>query len=732
MTNLDSLIANMWGKYETEMRAQHLYIQEISSLLKIPRKVLDKTLTGIGSGLMGYWNSLAAGGWATLGPRFIGPRFESGTLVQSIRNIGFRTWISPAPVGSDVEIIIKKIDGKAGAKITFRVHGINGRALETKDINFSKRGDPETKTFTAKGKNFGFVSVTMSPHSNTPSNKFKYKIRYREIPQSTNTKRVSGIADLHIHQMAEYAFAGKWLHGSHTGTPREALCSCGDMAQELYDIMSPGDKDGMVDNVMHHGNGFPTFNDWPHHLDIGHQQVHESWLKDAHDKGLNLIVSCAVNNEPLALLLGGPLSQAPWRDMNNLKKQIRASQEFASKHSWCEVAHNPWHARDIIHAGKLAVILSVESSNIFPLDEGNIEDQLDELYVMGVRCIQIVHQQDNRFAGAAPQEPVVRLFQTIKRNISPAVIAETGFGTGFKFGSNGKNVMGLTTLGKTLVGMIMDRHMILDTSHYSVKALEDVYAIAKARNYYPLINTHTKFKTVLNTEERKTQQEYVTEDSQAHIFKETGGIVGLRTAPWANLKAPESKLNPDPQGSIGTSLSFAQQVIHSQTLGLNIAFGTDINGFTNQIGTRKKAGTNKPDAVSQEYWDKGLRHVGLLPDLVSDLSHLKVRGASKMARSAEAMLKSWERTWDKKRSQVKDHSFKVVSVKGVGSAEMLKIAQALAAAKKTESVKVVGSTKRISGIKKASGAKAITSVKKVSSVKKKASGVKGKGFKKRP
>jgi len=77
---------------------------------------------------------------------------------------------------------------------------------------------------------------------------------------------------------------------------------------------------------------------------------------------------------------------------------------------------------------------------------------------------------------------------------------------------------------------------------------------------------------------------------------------------------------------------------------VKIAFGSDINGFTNQLGPRGPQG-RRPAKVSSEYWKHGLRHIGLLPDLAADLTVLKTPGGKKLVDSAEQFMKSWERTW---------------------------------------------------------------------------------------
>ena len=59
-----------------------------------------------------------------------------------------------------------------------------------------------------------------------------------------------------------------------------------------------------------------------------------------------------------------------------------------------------------------------------------------------------------------------------------------------------------------------------------------------------------------------------------------------------------------------------------------------------------------PPEVSDEYWNKGLRHIGMLPDLLKDLKHLKIPGADTLENSAEGFLETWERGWDPNRTKI--------------------------------------------------------------------------------
>ena len=679
MATVQDLTKKMWAHFNTELSKKNICSNELAAYNKIPGGFVTKTILSIGESLEGYWDSLVKDGWASLDPRILKPEFQQGTIVGGFK----RTFIGPAPTASNIEIHIKRIKGDgpvptatAKATISINLYNAEGNSVFSKVLHFEKGNYTELKKVVFAGEDFGFVIVIVDTEVGIKS--FKYEIKYLEVPQKTDTAPVIGFADIHVHQTAEYAFAGNWMHGSMMGDPAVVLAPCKENEHDgklvslgLKNEKNRDEKNPTDPIVIKSGTGYPDFKDWPDHLDIAHQQVHEMWLKSAFERGLKLIVSCAVNNEILSLILGALWDKDEWRDMNSLEVQVKHIHEFAERNkSWCAIAYNPWHAREIIHSNKLAIVISLEASNIFPADKGDVEAQLGKMYCMGVRMLQIVHEVDNRFAGAAPQERPLVGMQTLSRLTRVSLDATTtkkamddGLGAyfmdgkdkplGFNFDEQGNNLRGLSDSGEKLIEGMINRHMLIDTAHYSNRTLKDVFEIVKKHQYYPLCSSHTKFFAVLSEEEREVQREFVTTDEQVKYYIETGGILGLRTAPWVNKQVnPKSPaVVTDKKGEVGTARSFAQQLTFAKKKGVNFAFGSDLNGFTNQLGPRKKDG-KKPAGVTDEYWSKGLRQIAMLPDLVTDLKYLNAPGSEMLGNSAEIFLKTWERTWDTKRQRI--------------------------------------------------------------------------------
>ena len=645
---MSNVAKRLWKEQDTFLDENWILPGVVEGVVKFAPRLLFS----FSKKLSGQWNRVIKDGWGNLGPRFLGPVYERGSINAAI---GKKIWICPATVSSSTKIVLRKRKGKARGEIKLRMYARSGAIVHKEDYTFPPSPQSRTKTFTFPKDKFGIVLVEIKSKSIVPTKKFAYEIKYELSRSELAQKPVKGFADLHVHQMAEHSFHGKWLHGKHKGDPAEALCSCGTIGGKLFALFMKlrDEKENAQD--IRHGSGYPDFANWPHHMDFAHQQVHSDWLRQAHKNGMSLIVACAVNNELLASLMravNGQKGQSI-RDMPTLEKQIDAIHAFAEENSdWYQIAYTPWHAREIIHSGKMAVVISVEASNIFPSDGDYYLDQLDRLYAKGVRCAQIVHLTDNQFAGVAPQKKELDAVHTASKLANLSAITDLKLKPRLekKNGKNEwerKNVKGLTKRGKRLINAMMDRHMLIDAAHYSDKTLRDVYAIAKERGKYPIINTHAKFNDLLPVSLKKSEREFVITKTQLGIYRDTGGMIGIRTAPWVLKKAKTSgftnEIDKD-KGGIGTARSVAQQVMYAFDNDVDIAFGSDINGFTNQVGPRAEG--SKPPKVGAEYWKSGLKHIGMLPDLLEDLKSMKTPGAEELDSSSETFIQVWERAWN--------------------------------------------------------------------------------------
>jgi microsomal dipeptidase-like Zn-dependent dipeptidase len=390
---------------------------------------------------------------------------------------------------------------------------------------------------------------------------------------------------------------------------------------------------------------------WPHFLDVVHQKVPLESLRQAHRNGLQLVVMSAVNNELLCNIMQwvhrDSRSTLPCEDMPALIRQVDAFTALANANaSWMGVAQTPWHARQLIHENKLAVVLSIEASRLFPKEDGALETQFAELYRKGVRSLQLVHEFNNRFGEAARHHEIGAL--------------ERNFGAGVHV-----NVKGLTEDGRELIRQAVANHVLVDVAHMSPDMLADTYNEVRTRHrWYPLYNSHVKFKALIAEKHEETMGNFVMDAEQAAMIRSTGGMVGLRTSLMKMKSFEERGREVVTNDCAGSSRSIAQMVLYGRrAVALNLAFGSDLNGFITLTGpargpmacpdsdTPGQDDVRHTDAGGSRYFqENGLATIAQLPDLLADLETLdngimRVDVAN-LEDSVEHFIRMWERAWD--------------------------------------------------------------------------------------
>ncbi|WP_375746653.1 Dickkopf N-terminal cysteine-rich domain-containing protein [Corallococcus interemptor] len=86
-------------------------------------------------------------------------------------------------------------------------------------------------------------------------------------------------------------------------------------------------------------------------------------------------------------------------EMTDVEVQLQMAHAFDAANDWVEIALSPADARRIISQGRLAMVLSIETSKLFGAKDWRAE--LNRFHALGVRTLQPVHQLNNRFGGAA-------------------------------------------------------------------------------------------------------------------------------------------------------------------------------------------------------------------------------------------------------------------------------------------------------------------------------------------
>ncbi len=523
-------------------------------------------------------------------------------------------------------------------------------------------------------------------------------------PEPDAPTPVQGYADLHLHMMAEEAFGGGWFHGAHAGVEAVALAMCdggfpGDHARlrsdlsEQFDLCQDEDlpldlgtlagmvpildallflggvptseligtiegTDGDTGLHQHRKAGAPDFSGWPRWDTIAHQQSHAAWLKRAHDDGLRLVVMSAVSFDWLCTALPpGNLERPQCDEMDDVRVQLERAHALDAAHDWLEIALSAAHARQIASEGRLAMILGIEASSIF--GAGDWLTELDEVHALGVRTLQLVHQLDNRFGGAAPHNAIFQVAQ-FTRNChvdSDCGLTTPALTLGFDVDADCKNVQGLTAEGAALIDEMMTRGMLIDAAHMSERTFADVYALAEANDYYPLYVSHGHFREIMTP--AKQREEKTSPADLVAALRRTGGVFGLRTA--------HEEVNAYPAGGVandchGSSRSLAQAYQFGRLgLKVDLALGTDFNGFIQQ--TRPRFGQDGacsasfadeaecqrrgqlgagPPPLGSDLDTRGFAHIGLLGDLILELDQLGVDTGA-LNDSAERVLRMWER-----------------------------------------------------------------------------------------
>lgn len=539
-----------------------------------------------------------------------------------------------------------------------------------------------------------------------------------------------GFVDAHTHLLTNVAFGGGGMfHGApfHPLGVEHALSSCDgshgvDGRRDIVGYFYDGDQDLEADTLIpilstamtpdfnHHTDGYPTFTDWPNAVGSStHQVQYYRWLERAWMSGLRLVVELSTSNSILCEFLTGIKAQTSLyscNDMVGADRQLVAIRELeryidalhgGPGEGWLRVVESPREAREVISAGKMAVVLGIETSNLFdcfltpPPGEERctpemVDEVLDKYYEAGVRVIFPVHKYDNAFGAGDGSNGIIELGNFINSGHYSNFVEDCPFGrVGFDEGDvifGGLNrprdqfdappavnmrqfatnpiptlapyisyIMeeeplyghcqnaGLTELGRYLIRAMMSRGMVIDIAHLSQQGVLDALEILEEEDY-PAASTHG-----------------VTYDDR--VF-DIGGLVGTWFGGCADLEE-EGAMSRGFLGRVETRLA------HGLHPGVGFAF--DMNGFAGQrrprFGEQSRCEQPQPNPVTYpfrsydgeveftepwagerriDYNNEGLVHIGLIPELIEDI---RLDGASDedlepLFRSAETWVRMWE------------------------------------------------------------------------------------------
>jgi hypothetical protein len=489
--------------------------------------------------------------------------------------------------------------------------------------------------------------------------------------------QVKGIIDLHLHMMAFEFLGGR----AHCGRPWHrygapyALVDCPD--HQVGNGCGAVLENALYGNPVrcHDPVGWPTFKEWPHHDSLTHEQTYYKWVERAYMGGLRLFVNLFVENRALCELY--PLKQNDCDEMASVRLQnrdIEALEDYIDAQNggpgrgWFRIVTNPFQARRVIAAGKLAVIKGIEVSEPFgcrsnndqpQCDRADIDRQLDEVHGFGVRQMELINKFDNALAGVAgdsgstgvvvnggnrlatghfwrmqhctgppdehdKQQPGV--YDHDEKDVLSNVIEQfLPLGVAPVYPNDSScNSMGLTDLGEHAVRGLMQRRMILDPDHLSVRARKSVMDVLEAARYSGAVSSHS----------------WSTADVVPRIYKLGGVITPMKEAAPDWIKTWQvTKAQRDPRFYFGFGYGSDQNGLSSQPEprdGVQYPFKSFDGRVTFQ---RQRSGVRDFDFTKD-----GVAHYGLFPDWWEDIRVAGGAAAVKdMARGAEAYLQAWER-----------------------------------------------------------------------------------------
>jgi microsomal dipeptidase-like Zn-dependent dipeptidase len=506
-----------------------------------------------------------------------------------------------------------------------------------------------------------------------------------------------GFLDAHVHVTAFEFLGGRF----HCGRPwsrygvTEALKDCPDHAPDgtfaiAENLLSTGSLFG-----THSIKGWPDFDGWPRYNSLTHEGTYWKGIERLWRAGLRVMVADLVENRALCEIYW--LKQNPCTDMESLRLQAQdlyALQDYIDAQfrgpgkGFFRIVKTPAEARAAINAGKLAVIMGVETSQPFDcLYQDGVElcshEQIDrglqQLWDLGVRSLFPVHKFDNAFGGTTMDGGTTSILVNLgnkymtgrwwevescptgEHDHSPVSLAASVPASYSTLANSDAarnqigpaltapllaadlpayppgptcNVRGLTALGEYLVNRMIDRGMIVETDHLSVKGRARVLDILESRGYSGVITSHS----------------WGDDTSRARI-QALGGVV----APYANTA---TQFIDEWRGARST---------RSASYLWGVGFGTDTNGLGSQAAPRPGAATHNPvsypfvsfDAtatIHQNQWGSrlwdlnldGASHYGLYSDWIEDLRLVAGQDiVDELARGAEAYLQMWERAFVK-------------------------------------------------------------------------------------
>ncbi|MEH6591528.1 MAG: hypothetical protein V7746_14805 [Halioglobus sp.] len=545
---------------------------------------------------------------------------------------------------------------------------------------------------------------------------------------------VYGFVDAHSHLFTNFAFGGGGVfHGSPFNRlgVEHALDDCdlphgdggrkdimgyafGANVESIADLI-PALIAGELPEDTHDTRGYPDFPSWPDApFSSTHQMQYYKWIERAWMGGLRLMVQHATTNELLCQLTAGIGAQPKRYDCNDMVAVDRIIEEtYALERyidalsggpgeGWFRIVFSPEQAREQIKLGRLAVVMGIETSDVFncflvpfgefkPCTEADVNASLDEYYERGVRVLFPVHKYDNAFSAGDGDRGIIEIgnightghYTNFVKCSEDLLSFDGGFDSGgasaaslnqprdvydspppldmSNFEADPISALlpvvlmadaplqgdycqkhGLTDLGEFLIKEIMKRGMVLEVDHFPRKSYQQAYDLMNQFDY-PAAGTHGRNKN-----------------------GELYALGGISKTNFGRCRSIDSTATMDD--------GFQQRIALKKEKGAypSEGFAFDLNGFAGYPKPRfgPNSSCNDPqtdDGITYpftsyggdvtftqpmlanrtvDFNNEGMVHLGLVVEVIEDVRRDGVSDEElePLFRSAEAYIRMWEKS----------------------------------------------------------------------------------------
>jgi membrane dipeptidase len=251
------------------------------------------------------------------------------------------------------------------------------------------------------------------------------------------------------------------------------------------------------------------------------------------------------------------------------------------------VALSAGDVKQIREAGKIAVVNCVEGAHVFEDSPDDMEHNLGILASRGVAMITLCHFYPNGVAShtdGIPKDMFIRK------------ICKLNVGAG--------KPPPLTDFGRTLVRKMNELSMIVDVSHCTPEAREEIYA--EVGTDRPVMASHVGVRRFMN-------DTYNPTDDEIRHIAHTGGAIGvIFMTYWLDDRHPQDGLE-----AVWKTMEHIHEVTGSWD---HVVIGTDFDGFTDPPDDLRDA--SQVGKLTRMMLDKGVPETDIKKVLGGNAQHV--------------------------------------------------------------------------------------------------------------